>query len=335
MKTKRQLNIEVLRILAMLLVLLMHNHQVGQVTQNLVRVDLLKAIGLAEIKSWTFTCVPSFVVISGYFGIKWKWKGLFNYLFQIAFWGVFIYLITWGMGFHDFSTLKIMKNMLCFLHDGNWFFVAYLGLYMLSPILNAFIESASEKKMQYMTLAFFCFQTIFGWMLKHEEFYYGLTTTSLIGWYLIGGMLRKTTLRCFHLSAYVNFLIFLGVGLLCVVVNILTKYVGIEKDIYSYISPLQVVQTTYLFLFFKELNITRGERIITFFSSSAFAGLLIHSWEGAEMYSSGLKWIYDNLSAPFVISMVYIIVIFAVACVLDKVRIWVWDRVLKVCCPSK
>ena len=314
----------------MLLVLLGHNHYNGLVTYELVHTDLLKAIELAEIKSWTFTCVPSFVVISGYFGIRWKWKGLFNYLFQISFWGGLIYLITYFIGLHDFSGVKILQNMTCFLHTGNWFFVAYLGLYMLSPILNAFIESASEKKMLYMTFAFFLFQTIFGWILKHEEFYYGLTTTSLIGWYLIGGMLRKTSLKCFHLSAKMNFLVFLGVGFLCVMINIATIYVGIEKDIYSYISPLQVVQTTYLFLCFKELHITKGQRIITFFSSSAFAGLLIHSWEGAGMYSLGLKWIYNNLNAPFLFSMAYIILIFVIACVLDKVRIWIWLRVQKI-----
>lgn len=312
----------------MLLVLLGHNDYNGLVTYELVHTDLLKAIELAEIKSWTFTCVPSFVVISGYFGIRWKWKGLFNYLFQISFWGGLIYLITYFIGLHDFSGVKILQNMTCFLHTGNWFFVAYLGLYMLSPILNAFIESASEKKMLYMTFAFFLFQTIFGWILKHEEFYYGLTTTSLIGWYLIGGMLRKTSLKCFHLSAKMNFLVFLGVGFLCVIINVATIYVGIEKDIYSYISPLQVIQTTYLFLCFKELHITKGQRVITFLSSSAFAGLLIHSWEGADMYSFGLMWIYDNLKYPFLFSMVYIILVFVIACILDKVRLGIWNKII-------
>lgn len=86
---KRQINIEVLRIIAMLLVLVGHFNIAcnGDVTYELVHTNLLKAIGIAEVKSWTFVCVPCFIVISGYFGIHWKWKGLFNYLFQIGFWG--------------------------------------------------------------------------------------------------------------------------------------------------------------------------------------------------------------------------------------------------------
>lgn len=83
---KRQVNIELLRMIAMVLVLLTHT-QFGKGDISLVHSDLLRAIGNYEVDSWTFVCVPSFVVISGYFGIHWKWKGLFNYLFQIGFWG--------------------------------------------------------------------------------------------------------------------------------------------------------------------------------------------------------------------------------------------------------
>lgn len=64
-KMKRQINIEVLRIIAMLLVLVGHFNIAcnGDVTYELVHTNLLKAIGIAEVKSWTFVCVPCFIVI--------------------------------------------------------------------------------------------------------------------------------------------------------------------------------------------------------------------------------------------------------------------------------
>lgn len=83
---KRQVNIELLRIIAMILVLLTHTGN-GGCDINLVKTDVWAAIGTYEVDSWIFVCVPSFVVISGYFGIHWKRKGLSNYLFQIGFWG--------------------------------------------------------------------------------------------------------------------------------------------------------------------------------------------------------------------------------------------------------
>lgn len=70
----------------MVLVLLTHT-QWGKGSVELFRTDVWRALGAFEVDGWIFVCVPCFVVISGYFGIRWKWKGLFNYLFQIGFWG--------------------------------------------------------------------------------------------------------------------------------------------------------------------------------------------------------------------------------------------------------
>lgn len=85
----RQTNIELLRIFSMLMVLVIHYNVAtnGQTTHDMVMTEPLKAVGIASLKSLSFICVNSFIVISGYFGIRWKRKGLCNYLFQIAFWG--------------------------------------------------------------------------------------------------------------------------------------------------------------------------------------------------------------------------------------------------------
>ena len=85
---KRQINIEILRIISMILVLLNHSTWNAKYFNiDMVHTDLPKAIGVLEVYGWIFVCVPCFIAISGYFGIRWKWKGLFNYLFQIGFWG--------------------------------------------------------------------------------------------------------------------------------------------------------------------------------------------------------------------------------------------------------
>lgn len=89
-KTKqRQTNIELLRIFSMLMVLVIHYNVAtnGQTTHDMVITEPWKAVGIACLKSLSFICVNCFIIISGYFGIKWKWKSLWNYLFQIAFWG--------------------------------------------------------------------------------------------------------------------------------------------------------------------------------------------------------------------------------------------------------
>lgn len=331
-KNNRLVNIEILRIIAMLLVLFGHYviPYYGNVTQEMVRYDLFKAISIAGSKSLSFVCVPSFVIISGYFGIHWKWKSLANYLFQIAFWGGFIYLLTLLLGMHNFSAFKFLQHIFCSMWGVNWFFSAYLGVYMLAPIINAYVEKSTEKELLWMVLAFFCFQTFYGWIIKIDELRDGLTTTSLLGYYLLGAYLKRTTLKCFHLDAKTNMLVFLGIGLFCMALNCATQYIGFKKDVYSYISPLQVLQTAYLFLFCKSLKVRNGKiaNVILFLSSSAFAGLLMHTWEGAEMYYKVLDYIQDHFSFSVILSLLWILIFFILACFLDKIRIWVYNGTL-------
>lgn len=324
----RQTNIELLRIFSMLMVLVIHYNVAinGQTTHEMVMTEPWKAVGIASLKSLSFICVNSFILISGYFGIRWKRKSLCNYLFQIAFWGGMMHLIAVALGFSAFSISHLLDNVLLFLIHGNWFFVSYLALYMLAPILNAFIEKAGVKQLGSMVLTFYVFQTLFGWIFKNcIEFSQGLTFVSFMGLYLLGAYLRRTDLRCFKWKATVNLMVYLGIGLLCVGISMLSNYIGFDKDVYSYISPLQIVQTIYLFLFFKAWVVKEEyDKLILFFSSSAFAALLMHSWDGVAIYGYGLHWIDTNMPTPFVWTMLYIGAFFIIACCLDKIRFLAW-----------
>lgn len=329
----RQTNIELLRIFSMLMVLVIHYNvgTNGQTTHEMVMSEPLKFVGIASLKSLSFICVNCFIIISGYFGIRWKRKSLCNYLFQIAFWGGMIHIIAVGLGMANFSIKHLADNMLLFLVYGNWFFVSYLALYMLAPIMNAYIEKVETRQLGWMVLAFYSFQTLFGWIFKNcIEFSQGLTFVSFMGLYLLGAYLKRSDLKCFGWKSSRDLAMYAGVGAICVIISMISNYIGFEKDIYSYISPLQILQTIYLFLFFKKIHVrSKYDKSILFFSTSAFAALLMHSWDGVQVYRFGLLWIDNNLSFPFVFTMLYIVIFFVVACCLDKIRILVWNRVYK------
>lgn len=325
---QREINIELLRIISMLLVLVIHYNVGinGDVTQEMVKTDPMKACEVAFLKSLSFVCVNCFIIISGYFGIQWRWSGLFKYLFQISFWGGMVHLIAVALGITDFSLLRMLDNMFLFLFDGNWFFVAYLGLYMFAPILNAYLEKSETRQLGWMLVVFYLFQTVFGWIAKNcIEFSQGLTFVSFIGLYLLGAYLKRTQLPCFHWGTISNFCIYLAIGVFCVIISLVSRYYGASKDIYSYISPLQIAQTIYLFLACKALVISpKYSNVILFFSTSAFAGLLLHSWEGVSIYSSGLVWINENIPYKLLVTIIYILCFFFLACCLDKIRLIVW-----------
>lgn len=58
-----------------------------------------------------------------------------------------IHIIAVGLGMANFSIKHLADNMLLFLVRGNWFFVSYLALYMLAPIMNAYIEKVETRQL--------------------------------------------------------------------------------------------------------------------------------------------------------------------------------------------
>lgn len=326
---KRLVNIELLRIISMFLVLLIHyNIPINGLPNHVMAVtNPMKVLGSSMLSSLDFVCVNCFVIISGYFGIKWKWKGLLNFLFQISFWSLSIYSVAILLGVADFSMIQLARRLFLPIMQ-NWFFVCYLLLYILSPIVNTYVEHTNEKQILHLILTFVAFQTFFGWITKClPEMLEGLNTMNLLGYYLIGAYLKKSTLRCFHIGAKADIAIYFGIALFLTIASFVTKYIGFTKDVFSYISPFCVVQSIYLFLFFRDIKIEneRLGKIILFFSSSAFAVLMMHEWEASRLYYGGLNYIDANMSLPFIASVLFMIAYLMVACCLDKVRMWCWN----------
>ena len=86
---KRSSNIELLRILSMFLVLMIHYIPSRTLpTHGTLAHDTLGTLFDLELRSISFVCVNCFILISGYFGIRWKLKSFSNLLFQILFWAI-------------------------------------------------------------------------------------------------------------------------------------------------------------------------------------------------------------------------------------------------------
>ena len=335
-KPQRQVNIELLRMLSMFLVLIIHwNVPInGHVEHDMVIENPLKAFGIAMTCGLEFIAVNCFMVISGYFGIRWKWMGFLKFFFQIAFWSVMVYLVAVAIGFSDWSVARLIERIVNCM-AGNWFFMSYAFVYMLAPMVNAFVEKAGSRMLGGMLLAFALLQVWYGWIFKAmPEFYDGLHGPNLLFYYMMGAWLKVTDNKWTKLNKFCDLGVYVGIALLLAVACMVTRYMGATKDVFSYISPMAMMQTMFLFLFFKKLKVSDNDifqKYVLFLSSSVFAVLLLHSWEAAGWYGMVHRWIYDNLPMPAVWSLCYICVFFVVACCLDKVRLFVWNRISVKC----
>ena len=164
-RLSRQSNLELLRIISILFVLIVH-FDFGTFGVP-VHADLLNSKSTAIVKCliecFAIIGVNAFVLISGYFGVKIKINSVMNLLFQCFFYSVILYIVLWILGFVDFNAKRMLQKFL-FVTESNWFISCYLGLLVFSPMVNNFIDSVKRRKLELFIISIFLFQSYFGYL---------------------------------------------------------------------------------------------------------------------------------------------------------------------------
>ena len=323
-KQKRSSNIELLRIVSMFLVLMIHYIPSREIpTLELLNENKFETLFNLELRSLSFVCVNCFVLISGFFGIRWKMQSLLNLLFQILFWIIISYFLValYTRTFNLFEFLRLIFSDF----TGRWFVQCYLGLYLIAPIVNLFIEKSSAKILGWFIIVFYAYSTIWGYVGKAEDFNEGMSVISLLGLYFVGAYLRRELIRLKKISALRWLSIYLLIGFIMVGISALSLKVGIESSPYGYLNPLIVLESVALFLFFANLNIGYV-KCINYIAISAFSVYLFHM--GGVIYpyyQEGCRYIESSYNYSFLWALLNMVVVFTVAVMIDKIRIVLFD----------
>lgn len=156
---ERVSNIEVLRIIAMLMIIL-HHYTVYGGTDKLYllsngyffNVFLLQIATLGELG------VNVFVLILGYYSVKGSFsiKKILKLEIQVVFYSVIGYLL---LG-HGFSIKEFIQNCMPVLFNKYWFFSVYMIIYMISPFINAALNAMSRRVHFYICTIMFLFWSV-------------------------------------------------------------------------------------------------------------------------------------------------------------------------------
>ena len=222
-------------------------------------------------ESTSICAVNVFLLISGYFGIKWKWKSFYNLVFQIFFYSFGVYIVACEIGSVEFSMGGILSNVKG-LYASWGFITGYMLLYFCSPFLNTFVEKTDNKHI-FITILVIWFAEIF--ICRSSGFLnYGLL-------YLIGGFLNKSqSVYKWKIKAGKSYwittvLVFIFVYILFNFAHITTAksmqnlFIG-----YSYEAPLVILQAIFLFLVFARVKFS--SKFINWCANSCLAIFLIH-----------------------------------------------------------
>ena len=330
----RDSNMELLRIIAMVFIMLVHANfrALHYPTADEMAVSPTGVFVRYLWESLFVLGVNAFVMLSGWYGIRFRLSRLWELLFQVLFFAVCIIAIAciyeqrWPV-MRDLGYLLLSDN-----YD-YWFVKAYLMLYILSPVLNAFVERASREQFLQVLLLFFGFVFLWGWIFKGAVWLkHGHSGIFFVGLYLLARYLRLYWVDGVNIRKPVCAAVYLSIALVIAVSAYLllrTNHLDSVRRLYFYTCPLVIVQAAAFLLFFTQVKLK--SKIVNWVAISTLAIYLVHSspfWSKA-FYDQPIAHWFDTLTPlHFAFRVVLLVfVTFWISIFADKVRIAIWQRI--------
>lgn len=147
----RDSQMELLRIVAMSMILI--HHFVVHGSPYSVR---FMEEGLGWQNAFVFYGVNLFVLISGFYGIKVRWRSFLSLLITLFLFAMVDFLLKCGFGWYqhgfDASDLTGMVRVLIHPFKKYWFISCYLVLYIFAPVINLGLKHATKAQLRTIVL---------------------------------------------------------------------------------------------------------------------------------------------------------------------------------------
>lgn len=286
-KKERSSNLELYRIIVMLLIVA-HHYVVNSgltAADGPIFLDSLsaKSIFLLLFGMWGKAGINCFVLITGYFMCKSKItvKKFAKLLLEIYFYNIIIYLIFLLAGYSEFNLIDFVKMMLPIKAVADGFTSCYLLFFLCIPFLNILVHNMTEKQ-HLSLLALCCFMyVIIGTIPKIEVRFNYVTWFCVL--FFIGSYLRLYPKNLFsNTKLWVGLTAISIIASACSVLAMLWlgNYLNLSGGYYWFVADsnkfLALVTAVTSFMLFKNINI-KNSRFINAVASSTFGVLLIHA----------------------------------------------------------
>lgn len=284
---KRQSNIELLRIVGMLLIISHHYVVNSGITENLSFSQYpVNAAFLTLFGMWGKTGINIFLLISGYFMCtsSLTLRRYCKIAFEWIFYHYVIYFIMLVAGYETFSLPRILYlvfSPFIYANGSGNFTSSFLIFYLFIPFLNIFIHSAIRREYRNLVLFLLFVFTVL------STFFYNTAIFGEVFWfiavYFIGGYLRlyppvwaQSLQKSARLLLLSLFLCYLSVGI-CTLLQI---RLSVPIDPRYFVQDANklgaVLVGVFLFTTFKNLGIGYS-KWINQIAATTFGILMIHA----------------------------------------------------------
>ncbi|MBQ8247491.1 MAG: acyltransferase [Lachnospiraceae bacterium] len=337
MKRDRNSNLEILRILAMFMIIGHHlalyssfsfENELTNINQYYV---LFLEMG-GKIGSNIFFLITGYFMVSRKEFNKLK---LVQFIVQVFLYSITISTIFIGSGLIEYADKLVLHALFPLTYSTWWFATAYIVLYLLSPFINVLIENLSKEQYKKLivltTVLFSIIPTIFNQTFQCNALVWSIYL------YFLGGYIK------IHLSKKINLKyaipILIGSILSTYLLTIILMKTSIHIELYGLSRkqlfemqtiPVLVISVLFLIIF---LNIPpKKNKIVNYVASSTFAVYLIHEHPYVRNYLythvfDNLKFAESSKLVPY--TLIEILCIFTLGILIESIRKIIFDSLIQ------
>lgn len=314
----RNSNFELLRVMSIILILLMHTSSMA----DYIGFNELNSFLRRFISSIGNIGVSCFVLISGYFGVKFKLNKFIHIVYLTTLYTTLVYVLKTTTPIIDFNNYELLKSIIVIPLYKNWFITCYLILMILAPFIDFVVVRLDKARFKKILLILFVVFSLLP-TLFNTPYYTVLTMggkslTYFMFIYLIGRYIKLNKDVLFRKKITLG--VFLGATILINILNNTASYV-FHKSINIYAmdcSPLILISSISVFYFFKSVKLQ--SKIINYISSSVLAVYLL---DGARVFIDYYFFkinTYSKSNCFFAVLLIEVFFFFVIAITIDKLR---------------
>lgn len=336
MAKQRESNIELLRLVVMAFIVLHHFifHGLGQYRfLSFGKTPLLSSSQIDYaliVDSFLIAAVDVFILISGYFSIKFKASGFVKLFSVVSFFAMIGFcncLYTNGLQGGVIGSIGRIAQRGIFVISNKtyWFIQYYFILMFLSSPINKYVEVATKKSLLTTILILLFVNVYLGWMQDVTFVTDGYNLTNFIMLYLIGRYLKIYYHK--HIARKYDLLLFAGSSTITAILAVVLHRSGIDTyRVFCYNSPFVLISAISLFMLFTKIQYRSN--VINYLAASCLSIYLmqeggIHCYgQVRELYlQHGFTFnFWIGISLLFVLSM-------SIPLAVDKLRLLIFSHV--------
>lgn len=349
MRRERFSNIELLRIIAMLFVVLLHYLGKGGTLLEWGNDNFTGNTYLAwALEAFALVAVNVYVLIGGYFSVDSRFKiaRIIKLWFQVFFYSAGVWLIFTMLGIipEMYSGGYWLSVFLLPITSGHyWFASTYIFMCLLAPFMAVAARKMSKRQLiTCIVIMLILFSRVWRILLPMstaiDDRGYGILwfmTLFMIAAYIrlyvpVNGKWFKPLLVYFIASG----ILFLSLPIIGTVTQTVGKMEQYYNVFYEYNAPFTIVGAIALFLAFRNINIrsVKCSKLINLFASATFGVYLLHEHVLLRETWSSVWKVGEYYQTPYFIlhCIVSVVVVFLFGVLVDWLRQLLFKGIAKV-----